>query len=152
MPEHQNEDTTPKTADSENAISDYYDGVKELEMRGYESGVRKARTVLFVTAALVFAGEFISASIYKITMTPTLIGIAVIESALFVGLALWTRRKPYTAIMVGLIVFIGLWVLAIIGSGFRGAIGGIIVRVIIISYLISALKPAKDWEEAKRNR
>ncbi|TMI84446.1 MAG: hypothetical protein E6H10_05670 [Bacteroidetes bacterium] len=152
MPEHQNEDATPKTANSEHAISDYYDGVKELEMQGYESGVRKARTVLFVTAALVFAGEFISASIYKITMTPTLIGIAVIESALFVGLALWTRRKPYTAIMVGLIVFIGLWVLAIIGSGFRGAIGGIIVRVIIISYLISALKPAKDWEEAKRNR
>jgi hypothetical protein len=54
--------------------------------------------------------------------------------------------------MIGLIVFIGLWVLAIIGSGFRAAIGGIIARLIIITYLIRALKPAKDWEEAKRNQ
>jgi hypothetical protein len=152
MPEHQNEVASPKTAESENAISDYYDGVRELEIQGYESGVKKARTVLFVTAGLVLVGELISASVYNTTMTPTLIAVVLIESAFFVGLALWTRRKPYTAIMIGLIVFIGLWVLAIIGSGFRAAIGGIIARLIIITYLIRALKPAKDWEEAKRNQ
>lgn len=150
MPELQNDDVFPKPVENENAISDYYDGVRELEIQGYESGVKKARTVLFVTAGLVFVGEFIYAAINNVTMTPTLIGIVLIESAFFVGLALWTKRKPYTAIMIGLIVFIGMWILAIIGSGFRAAIGGIIARIIIITYLVRALKPAKDWEEAKR--
>jgi hypothetical protein len=152
MPEHQSEDMVPKTVDSENAISDYYDGVRELEIQGYESGVKRARIVLFVTAGLMLVGELLSAFIYNITMTPTLIGIVLVESAFFVGLALLTRRKPYTAIMIGLIVFIGLWVLAIIGSGFRAAIGGIIARIIIITYLIRALKPAREWEEAKRSQ
>jgi hypothetical protein len=151
MPEHQN-DILPKPLESENAISDYYDGVKQLKIQGYESGVKKARTVLFVTAAMVFVGEFIYAAINNVTMTPTLIGIVVVESAFFVALALWTKRKPYTAILIGLIAFIGLWMLAIIGSGFRAAIGGIIVRIIIITYLARALKPAKEWEEAKRNQ
>jgi hypothetical protein len=151
MSEHQNEDALPKTGEGENAISDYYDNVRELEIQGYESGVKKARTVLFVTAALLLAGELLSASFYNIAITPTVIGIALVESAFFVGLAFWTRRKPYTAIMIGLIVFLGLWILAIIGSGFRAAIGGIIARVIIITYLVRALRPAKDWEEAKMN-
>jgi hypothetical protein len=151
MLEHQNDDILPKPVESENAISDYYDGVRELEIRGYESGVKKARTVLFVTAALVLVGEFIYATINNVTMTPMLISIVLVESAFFVGLALWTKRKPYTAIMIGLIVFIGMWVLAMVGSGFKAAISGIIARVIIITYLIRALKPAKDWEEAKRN-
>jgi hypothetical protein len=85
-------------------------------------------------------------------MTPTVIGVVALESVFFVGLGLWTRRKPYTAIMIGIFVFVGLWALAIISSGFKAAIGGIVVRIIIIAYLIKALKPAKDWEEGKRNQ
>ncbi|HET9825524.1 MAG TPA: hypothetical protein VFP87_09320, partial [Chitinophagaceae bacterium] len=124
-----------QTTGSENSISDYVDGLKELELQGYESGVRKARTVLFVTAGLVFVGELISIAISNLTFSPLLMGIALVESGIFLGLGLWTKKKPHTAIMIGLIVFIGLWILAIAGSGFRGAISGIIVRVIIISYL-----------------
>lgn len=145
------DENSVQTAQSENAISDYYDDLKEVELQGYESGVRRARTVLFVTAGLVFIGEVISIAISNLAFTSILLGIAFVESAIFVALGFWTKRKPYTAIMIGLIVFIGLWVLSIAGSGFQGAISGIIVRVIIISYLISALKPAKAWEETKRN-
>ena len=139
------------TVENENAISDYLDSLRDLEMRGYESGVRKARNVLFVTAGLVFVGQLLSIAISDLKVTSVLMGMAFIESAIFVGLGLWTKKKPHTAIVIGLIMFIGLWILTIADSGFRGAISGIIVRVIIISYLISALKPAKSWEEAKRN-
>jgi len=151
MPEDPNENTTYQTPGNGNEISDYYDGLKQLEMQGYETGVKKARTALFVTAGLLFVGELISVALTGLTLTPLLIGIALIESGVFVGLAFWTKTKPYTAIIVGLVIFIGLWILAIIGSGFMGAIGGIIVKIIIISYLISALKPAKAWEDARKN-
>jgi hypothetical protein len=151
MSENQTGHAIDKDANAENEIADYYDGLKQLEIQGYEAGVRKARTALFVAAALIFAGELISAGLTGLTLTPVVVGIALIEAGIFVGLALWTKKQPYAAIIIGLAVFIGLWILAIIVSGFKGAIGGIIVRVIIISYLISALKPAKAWEEAKRN-
>jgi hypothetical protein len=135
----------------EHPISDYYDRVKQIEMQGYESGVRKARTALFVTAAILFASEIITALISNIPLTPTVIIIAVIESGVFIVLALWTKTRPYAAIITGLVLFIALWGLAIVVAGTSGAVGGILVRIIIISYLVSAIKPAKAWEEMKKN-
>jgi hypothetical protein len=141
----------PPVSAEEHPISDYYDRVKQIEMQGYESGVRKARTALFVTAAILFASELLTALISNIPVTPTLIIIAVIESGVFIALALWTKTRPYAAILTGLVLFIGLWILAIVIAGTSGAIGGILVRIIIISYLVSAIKPAKAWEELKKN-
>ena len=150
MSENQNPTNPP--AGSENEIADYYDGVKKQEMQGYESGIKKARTALFVTAALIFIGEMISASVSGLGLTPLLIGIALIEAGIFIALALWTKTKPYTAIITGLIIFILMWVAAVAIVGGKGAYSGILVKIIIISYLISALKPAKAWEDAKKNR
>lgn len=151
MSDDQNENKAHQTPSNENEIADYYNALKKLEMQGHETGVRKARTALFATAGLLFVGELISGALTGLTQMPLLIAIALIEAGIFIGLGFWTKTKPFTAIIVGLAIFIGLWILAIVGSGFRGAVGGIVVRIIIISYLISALKPAKAWEYAKRD-
>jgi hypothetical protein len=135
---------------SENEISDYYEGVKKLEMEGYETGIKKARTALFVTAAVVFASELITAAVSGIELTPLLIGIALIEGGIFVGLGFWTKTKPFAAIVTGLIIFILMWVAAIAITGGKAAYSGILIRIIIIGYLIRAMKPAKAWEETKK--
>lgn len=83
--------------------------------------------------------------------------IAIIEAAIFIALAIWTKKKPYTAIMIGLITFITIMLIAAAGlaysdgiTGFlKGIFSGIIVKVIILVNLIKALKDAKILEEAK---
>ena len=147
MSEHQT-DPAPK---SENEIADYYDGVKKIEIQGYETGIKKARTALFVTAGLLLLGEIISGSAIDFAFTPLMIGIIVFEVGIFIALALWTKTKPYTAIVTGLIVFILLWGASIALLGGKAVYSGIIVKVIIIANLISALKPAKAWEDAMKN-
>ena len=149
MPENPLPPAEAKT--EEHPIADYYDGVRQLEMKGYESGIKNARTALFVTAALIFAGELITVSIAGLPITAMVLGIALIEAGIFVGLALWTKTKPYSAIMTGIVIFIGIWILAFVVSGAMGAISGILARIIILSYLISAVKPAKAWEQAKKS-
>lgn len=134
----------------EDVIADYYEGVKDLEMQGYETGIKKARNTLFVTAGLVFLSEMIGASVQGIPVTALLVGIAAVEAGLFVALGFWTKTKPFTAIIVGLILFIGLWVLTIALTSTEAIYKGILVKIIIISYLASALKPAKAWEDAKK--
>ncbi len=136
----------------ENEIADYYEGVKQLEMQGYETGIKKARNALFVTAALVLLGEVIAASSAGVELSPLLIGIIVIEVGVFIGLALWTKSKPYTAIITGLILFVLMWVAAIVvnDDGGKSIYRGIIVKGLIIYFLASALKPAKAWEDAKK--
>ena len=148
MPDNQQ---TPTETNQEHPISDYFEGVRKLEIEGYETGIKKARTALFVTAALIFAGELIGVAIAGLPITPQLLGIAVVEAGIFVALAFWTKTKPYSAIITGLIVFIALWAAAIAVLGARGAVSGIIVRIIILYYLISAMKPAKAWEQAKKS-
>jgi hypothetical protein len=140
----------PSTETKGDEIANYYDDVKKMDMQGYEAGIKKARNALYVTALLILIGELISASAMGIALTPMLIGVALFESGIFVALALWTKTKPYTAIIVGLIVFILMWVISIAVLGGKAAYSGIIVRIVIISYLVSALKPAKAWEETKK--
>ena len=131
-------------------IADYYDGVKQLERQGYETGIKKARNALYVTAALLLIGEILTASTMGIALSPLVIAIALFESGIFVALALWTKTKPYSAIIVGLILFILMWVVSIAVIGGRAAYSGIIVKIIIIYFLASALKPAKAWEDSKK--
>ncbi len=136
---------------SENEIADYYDDVKKLEMKGHENGIKKARTALFATAVLLLIGEIITANAIGAEFTPLLIGIIAIEVGVFVALALWTKTKPFTAIVVGLILFILYWVLGIALNGGEGIYKGALIKVIIIVLLASALKPARDWERLKKN-
>ena len=136
---------------AENEISDYYEGVKKLEMQGHESVIKKARNALFVAAGSLLLGEVISASTSGLGFTPLTIAIIVGEVAVFVGLGLWTKTKPFTAIIIGLIIYILLWILVIATADVKAAVSGIIIRIAIIGYLISAIKPAKAWEDAKKS-
>ena len=150
MPENQDPDKNQPS--SENEIADYFEGVKKVEMQGLETGIKKARNALFVTAALVLIGEIISIAAAGAGFPPLAIVVIAVEVGIFVGLAFWTKTKPYTAIIVGLIVFILLWILAIVIASREGKpiYSGILVRIIIISILISALKSAKAWEDLKK--
>ena len=89
MAENQNPDNQQPPV--ENEIADYYEGVKKLEMEGHETGIRKARNALFVTAAIILLGEIISASASGVPFTALLIGIIAVEVGIFVALGFWTK-------------------------------------------------------------
>lgn len=145
---------------SENPIADYADELKQIEMQGYETAVRKARNALFWTAGLVFLGEMISMMRSGLGFDAVIFGIALVEAGVFIGLALWTKKKPHTAVITGLIVFIGFIILSVVlngmAEGSEGAMkaifSGIIVKVIILVTLIKAISDANALQKAKENR
>ena len=145
-------DQLPDNQKSEHEIADYYEGVKKLEMQGHESGIKSARNALFVTAGLLLLGEVVSASMLNVPWTPFMIAFVVAEVGVFVGLALWTKYKPYTAIIVGLILFVLIWIASIATVGGKAIYSGILVKLIILYFLIKALKPAKAWEDLKKQK
>lgn len=148
MSEDQNKPApdTPK----EDEIANYYDDVRKREMEMHAPGIRKARNALFITAGLLLLGEIITAISLDIYWTAPMVGIVVLEVGVFVGLALWTKTKPYTAIIIGLILFVLYWIASIMLVGIEGAYKGAIVKIIIIVTLVQAIKPAKAWEDLKK--
>ena len=116
-----------------------------LEMQGYEKTVQQARNTLYFMGAIILVGELISAAALPGGLTPLIAGIALFLAAIFAGLALLTKIKPYTAIVIA------LWALAIYGSGWRGAIGGIILKIVVLVYLFRTLKDAKSLQDLKNS-
>lgn len=144
------QNTSSENQPEENVIHDYYEGMKEMEMQGYESGIKKARTALFVTAGLFLLWEIIAVARFEGQVPGLTYLIIALEVGTFIVLGLWTKTKPYTAIIVGIIVFFLLWVAAIAASGNKAIYSGIVVRIIIFFNLFTALKPAKAWEDLKK--
>lgn len=144
----------------ENVISEYASELKQLEMEGYELAVRKARNALFWAGGLIFLGEMISMFGQGLGFQPILFAVALVEAGIFIALAFWTKKKPYTAVVTGLIAFIGIILLSVIVNGMvegsagvlKALFGGIIVKVIILVNLILPLKDAKALQEAMKQR
>ena len=144
--------------DEKDSIAEYHNNIRGIELEGYKLRVNKARNALFWTAGLVFAGEIISMftvagggafNIYVLI-------VALFEACIFIALALWTKKKPYTAIITGLIAFIGILLLSAAistyndgGEGFlKVMFSGILVKILILTNLIRSIKDAKALQTA----
>lgn len=143
-------------------IAAYHDDIEKIHLEGYEIGVRKARNALFIAAALILVGELIGIARipdgYEIDPISYLyIGGMV---SIFIALALWTKKKPYSAIVLGIIAFIAYIILVAVVNGYlsggegvvKAIIGGWIFKVFILVALIRPLSDAKQLQKAKEEK
>ena len=153
--------TTPndQPGQQQDVIADYANEIHQIHMEGNERSVRRARNALFWAGGLIFLAEMIA--MFRTTgFDPVIFAIALVEGGIFIGLAFWTKKKPYTAILTGLIVFIVLIILSVVINGMaEGGVGiikalfsGIIIRVIILVNLILPIKDAKELQESRKNQ
>src|SRR5215831_2707354 len=92
------EQTTPQ---EESIFND-----SELIGQGYDKHIRNARIALFVAAGQeILTGLMSPTSLDSIALTYVWTEVAVI-AGIFIALALWTKRKPFIAILIGLILYI----------------------------------------------
>lgn len=123
---------------------------EEFLNTGYDRPVRQARNTLFVVAGIQFIFGLITIyPIEDVAVKWTTFGIAVFISAIFVGLALWTKKKPYTAILSGLIIYCLLILIDVFYQP-SSIIKGLIMKIIIIVYLVKGLSNAKETQQIQK--
>lgn len=156
-----NDVTIPlKTEPEQDVIANYVNDLRDEEIEGYTKAVRRARNALYVAGVLIFIGEMIGMAQLPAGLRPLAIGIALVEAGIFIVLALWTKKKPYTAVVTGLIAFIGIILLGAIvkaieegSEGFAiGLFSGLLIKIIILVNLISPLRDAKALQNAMKER
>lgn len=143
-----NETNNQPEENAENKIAEYHDEIKHFELEGYERKVKKARNALFIAAGALALGFFISLAQAGETFMGELLLIFGPLIVIFIALGFWTKQKPFTAIILGLIVFFGFWI------GFsilepRNIYSGIIIKIFVIVALVSAIKDARELQTAK---
>ena len=71
-------------------------------------------------------------------------------AAIFLGLGIWTKNKPYTAILAGLIFFVGMHLVEAILDP-ETIFKSVIMKILVIFYLAKSLGDARQAQEMKRN-
>jgi len=125
----------------------------DFSTEGYDKHVKNARNAIFVVAVtqLVF-GAFIVLSGSKNEDILTLaisLGIIILIALIFFSLGLWTKKKPYSAILSALIFYVALLLIDAVYEP-MSLFKGIIVKIFIIIYLARGLGDARDaqrWKE-----
>jgi hypothetical protein len=133
----------------ENVLADYYEGYQQLQLQAAETNIRKARNALFITAGIILVVNLaMLASADALYMETVVIIVSI--AAVFTALGFLTRRQPFTAILIGLILFVLIWIIDIAVLGPEQLIRGILFRGIIIYFLASAIRPAREAERIRK--
>jgi hypothetical protein len=150
----------------EDVLADDDGGIQEIQKQGYEDGVKKARRALYWTAGLILAGELISLfnssaeQVFASAFTTLFwLFFALGVPAIFLALAFWTRRKPYTAVVTGLVLFIVYWLFVVLINGYvegAGAAGqalikGLLIKIFILVNLSRSLGDARELQAMQAN-
>ena len=129
----------------EEILTEYYTGYQQLQLESAKSEVKKARNALFFVAgvSLLFTiVTMLTADTFEIETTVVLF----VVTGIFAGLGLMTKKQPFVAIIIGLILYVGLWLVDIALAGTENIYKGLLVRCIIIYFLIKGLKHAREAE------
>ena len=123
---------------------------KKNQVNALHKKIKNAQTTLFVLAGLFF----IAGVIYYFVSGQNELAFAVmiqnlILAAVFLALGGWAKNKPLVAIISGLVLYIIVQLVSIIGDG-TNPVRGIIVKIIVIVYLVKGLQSAMEAEKIKR--
>jgi hypothetical protein len=117
----------------------------------YDKTIRQARTALFVVAAIQMIMAIYQAIVTEERMESTIsFVITAGVSIVFFLLGMYSKKKPYTAIVSGLVLYGSLLLLDIImepASIFKG----IIMKGLIIYYLARSVNDAKEAQEGMKH-
>lgn len=118
---------------------------EEFSMRGYDKHIRQARNAIFIAAGVLLLNVIILTatvpSSYEYLWLDLVIWGAFILG--FVVLGIWTKKKPYYAIVGALILYAAFIILnALIDVTTISK--GIILKIIIIVLLVKGINDARE--------
>ncbi|QGW29904.1 hypothetical protein [Phnomibacter ginsenosidimutans] len=117
----------------------------------YDKSIRYARTALFVVAGVqALVGAYYAYMSPDGTTAAVTLAITLSIAVVFLLLGFYSNKKPYTAILSGLIVYGALLLMDIVVDP-TSILKGIIIKGVIIFYLAKSLSDAKEAQEGMKH-
>jgi hypothetical protein len=119
---------------------------EEFSMEGYDKHIRNARIILYALAGLTFLSIYTLVPFDDNPMRIVLAVAIAVFGIVFVVLALWTKKKPYYAILTALIVFVTMEGLAAVIDPIS-LWQGWLIKIAVIVLLLLGLRNAKESQD-----
>lgn len=121
----------------------------DWNMQGYDKHIRNARIMLFIVAGLQLVPLLTIPADLPDEAKYLAIGLQLFFAVVFVGLAIWTKYKPFAALLTAMIFFVGIWVLgAVLNPG--TIFSGLAIKIVLVVLLILGIRNAKEAQELKK--
>lgn len=120
----------------------------DYSMEGYDKHIRRARNILFIIAGVQLLG-FFSIKDEEEPARSIETGIILLFVLLFAGLAFWTKKKPFAALLTALILYGSLLILDAVFDP-STIYKGLILKIAIIVSLITGLRNAKEAQDLRK--
>lgn len=138
-----------------NDVSDFYKAENLRKLQGYNVAVYHAKNSLFISAGLVIITQVIAYARLSVMPGTFDLLLNVFMFCTFIGLALWTQKKPYSALRLGAsvyCVYILIYTVPFIYSQgitgvFAGLYSGCLFKIIILSLIAKAAPKAKQMQK-----
>jgi len=144
-----------KEANKQKPIADQIEDIRRQNLSGNWVSVGKARRMMFWIAVLIFISEMMGMHDQYREFDAGIFIIILIEAGIFIALGIWTKKKPYTAILTGLIIFVVMMIVSFYNGSEMGTQGlvrsltsGVLVKLIIFVTLIKAVNDARELQNA----
>jgi hypothetical protein len=118
-------------------------------MQGYDKHIRNARIMLFVVAGLQLIPLLMLPEGLPDDALYLAVGLQLFFVAVFIGLAIWTKYKPFAALLTAIIFFVAIWVVGAILNP-ATIFNGILIKVIVMILLILGVRNAREGEELRK--
>jgi len=118
---------------------------EEFSTRGYDKHIRQARNAIFIAAGILALNVIILAAsvpdYYEYIWIDFLVwGIFI---AGFIALGLWTKKKPYSAI-IGALILYALFIILNAVIDINSIYKGILFKIMIIVFLVKGINDARE--------
>lgn len=143
--------------EKENLISAHIEELDDIRKEGYLEGVAKVRKALFWASAIILLNYLVSL-MQSDQFYWEIIAEGIFVASIFLVLGIYTRKKPYTATIAGIIVFVLWWAYLIVmnvvfegGEPIKAIFGGIIFKILLIVVLARNLNAARELQQIDNN-
>ncbi len=126
---------------------DYSEVYRTEELKQLNKRLRKTRIVLYICAIAVLSGAFVFWMMQYSSFTTKNFLLYLMLSLVLAFLGYISNKKPYVALLTGLVICIGFWAVEVILNKTDDLlIEGSIQKLFIISLLASCMHTSKEAE------
>jgi hypothetical protein len=122
---------------------------EEFLVSGYDKQIREARNILFAVGGIAVVFRLLPILILNESIGILSAGIGILTAVVFIGLGFWTKKKPFTAILIGLIYYCLISIFEMVFQPLSIS-GSLVFKILVIVYLARGLTNAKHAQQTRQ--
>ncbi len=116
---------------------------KRYQLNNARAIVKSGTNTLYVLSGLIFLGNLV---LYFVKDDVGSLIVGILLPLIFLGLAYWSKQKPFTALLSALLLYASLLVISAFADP-MSILSGIIVKIIVIGALVKAVRGGREAQD-----